>query len=100
MATTQVLTTAGQTGAYLNRPYYQYYPKGAENYSSPYLTRGPGWGAPYEPGPQAVQKLSLPPHNPGNAVRTVKPNPLKFIKGPSKVSPKYGQPGGGTEYIY
>jgi hypothetical protein len=99
MTTAQVLIYGYQIGAYLGRPYYQYYPAGNERYTSPYLTRGRGFSQPFKTGTEAAEKLSLPPYNPGTAVRTIRPNPFRYIKGPQRIRPKFGQPGGGTQYI-
>jgi hypothetical protein len=85
-------------GSQLNKPYYQYYPKGNMNYSSKYLTRGRG-GPPYKLGSEAVKKLSLPEYNPGTAVKEVKVNPFTYVRGPGVVKPANGQPGQGIEYI-
>lgn len=88
------------TGAWVSRAYWQYIPAGAEaTYCSAYLTRGLGWGPPHKTGKEAVQKLSLPWYNPGTAVRKVYPKFWSWVKGPQKVVPDNGQPGGGTQYI-
>lgn len=97
--TAWTLITGRGVGGYLGRPYYQYYPAGNERYVSRYLTRGRGWKPPFNVGSEAAEKLSLPPHNPGTAVRRVIPNPFRYTKGPSRIDPKFGHPGGGTEYI-
>jgi len=94
------LITAYQIGTYLGRPYYQYYPAGNEGYASPYLTRGRGFSQPFKTGAEAAEKLSLPPYNPGTAVRTVRPNPFRYIKGPERVIEEFGRSGGGTQYIF
>jgi RHS repeat-associated protein len=98
--TATTLSIGAGIGRYLGRPFYQYYPAGNPTYSSPYLTRGWGWKAPYKTGQEAVEKLSLPPHNPGTAVREVKVNPFQYLKGPGRVKPEFGQPGGGIEYKF
>ena len=81
------------------RPFYQYYPAGNESYSSKFITRGNGWSPPYTTGTQAAEKLSLPPYNPGTAVRVIKPKSFRFLKGPSRVKPKFGHSGGGIQYV-
>ena len=98
MTTAQVLLFAYNINLYINRPYFQYYPKGSEAYRSPYLTRGRGWRAPYKVGEEAAEKLSLPPHNPGTAVRQIKPNPFRYIEGPKRIPGNFGRSGGGTQY--
>lgn len=81
------------------RPFYQYSPAGNESYSSRYLTRGQGWSEPYKVGTEAAEKLSLPPYNPGTAVREVRPRSFRYLKGPERVPPKFGRSGGGIQYI-
>lgn len=95
--TATVLGAGSGFGAWAGRPYWQYYPAGNPGYSSRWLARGWGWKPPYQPGPQAAQNLSLPPWNPGTAVRPV--NPSGFVGGPGPVGPAYGQSGGGTQYF-
>jgi RHS repeat-associated protein len=103
--TATVLGVGAAAGGYLGRPFWQYYPAGNPAYSSPWITRGSGWSAPYAPGPQAASKLGLPPWNPGTAVRPVNPSPTQFVGGPTTVKPYtnpaypgYLQPGGGSQY--
>lgn len=93
-----VATVAGAYVAWARRPFWQYYPAGNPSYSSPWLTRGRGWWPPYKPGLDAQQNLSLPPWNPGTAVRKVPASSVKNVEGPRTVKPEYGQPGGGQEY--
>ncbi|MDD5680360.1 MAG: hypothetical protein PHI59_03870, partial [Candidatus Omnitrophica bacterium] len=83
--------------AYSTRPFHQYYPEGNTGYTSPYMTRGNGWSPPYKTGQEAVSNLSLPPHNPGTAVRAVDTS-FRRVTGGGRVEPKFGQPGGGIQY--
>ncbi len=62
------------------------------------MTRGEGWGAPYQVGEEAADALSLPPHNPGTAVREVTPKSFKLLDGPEPVKPEFNRPGGGVQY--
>ncbi len=98
--TATVLGVGSAAGAYLSRPFWQYYPAGTPGYSSPWMTRGWGWRPPYQTGPEAIQKLALPRWNPATAVRPISPSPFKYIGGPRTVAPQpqWGQPGGGFEY--
>lgn len=98
--TASVLGVGAMAGAYLGRPFWQYYPAGNPGYSSPWMTRGWGWKPPYQPGQQAAQQLALPPYNPATAVRPVSPSPFQYVGGPRTVQPQpqWGQPGGGIEY--
>ncbi len=96
--TATTLATGAGIGSYLGRPFYQYYPAGNPGYASNYLTRGWGWGAPYRTGSEAANKLSLPSYNPGTAVRQVKVNPFRYLKGPQRVAPDNGWEGGGIQY--
>jgi len=93
------LAAAYGANAYVGRPFYQYYPANNAAYNSRYLTRGGGWKPPYSTGPQAAERLSLPPWNQGTAVRQVPNRWDQFIGGPRVVVPKFGQSGGGTEYL-
>jgi hypothetical protein len=77
--------------------YWQYYPANNPAYKSQWLARG--WQPPYKTSIEAVQKLSLPPYNPGNAVRQVQVPWYKFIGGPTTAPAKYGQSGGGLQYL-
>lgn len=99
-STAAVLGIGSMAGAYLGRPFWQYYPAGNANYSSPWMTRGWGWRPPYQTGAQAAEKLALPPYNPATAVRPVSPSPFDYVGGPRIVQPQpqWGQPGGGIEY--
>jgi RHS repeat-associated protein len=97
--TAATLTAAYGANAYVGRSFYQYYPANNAAYNSRYLTRGPGWKPPYSTGTQAAEKLSLPPWNPGTAVRQVPNRWDQFVGGPGKVGPKFGHNGGGTEYL-
>jgi RHS repeat-associated protein len=101
------LTLLGAYGIsrYLARPFWQYFPADRAEYSSTWLTRGWGWKPPYTLGPQAVEKLALPPYNPATAVRPVNPPWHRFVGGPDRVPrytnpdyPGYSQPGGGIQY--
>jgi hypothetical protein len=98
--TATVLGVGAGAATYLGRSYWLYYPARNPGYSSPWLTRGWGWGAPYQPGLQAAQRLALPPWNPATAVRPVSPSPFTYVGGPRVVQPqpRWGQPGGGVEY--
>jgi hypothetical protein len=96
--TAAVLAIAQGAGTYLGRPYWQYYPKSNPAYDSRWMTRGWGWSPPYPPGPEAVERLALPPWNDATAVREVSPSPFEYVAGPRPSTPNYGQPGGGTEY--
>jgi RHS repeat-associated protein len=103
--TATVLGVGAGAGAYLGRPFWQYYPAGSPAYSSPFLTRGWGWTPPYSPGPQAAAQLGLPPWNPGTAVRAVIPRMQTFVRGPTVVPrytnpsyPGYVQSGGGVQF--
>lgn len=98
--TALALGAGAMAGAYLGRPFWQYYPAGNAGYSSLWMTRGWGWKPPYPTGPQAAQKLALPPYNPATAVRPVPPSPFQYVGGPRPVQPQpqWGQPGGGVEY--
>ena len=103
--TSAVLGVGAALGAYLGRPFWQYYPAGDSGYASPWTTRGWGWNPPYQPGTEAAQKLGLPPWNPGTAVRPVVPSASQFVGGASRVGPYanplypgYAQSGGGIQY--
>jgi hypothetical protein len=80
--------------------FWQYYPKGVNNYPSKYFTSSKTGKPPFSLGTQAQQKLSLPEYNPATAVKEIKVNPFQYIKGPGKVPPANGQPGGGTQYLF
>jgi RHS repeat-associated protein len=97
-ATASTLLLGIGIGRYLDRPYWQYYPAENPDYSSGWLTRGQDWEPPYTPGPEAARNLSLPPYNPGTAVRPIRPPWYKPIRGPKPVEPEYCQLGGGTQY--
>jgi RHS repeat-associated protein len=97
--TALTLLGASGLGRYLARPFWQYFPAGNAEYLSTWLTRGWGWKPPYAVGPQAVEKLALPPYNPATAVRPANPPSLwRYVAGPRRVEPSYSQPGGGWEY--
>ena len=96
--TSLTLATGYAAGRYLGRPYWQYYPEGNPGYPSSWLTRGWGGKPPFNVGSEAGSRLSLPPYNPGTAVRPVAPSPWKFVGGPTRVPPQYGHPGGGWQY--
>jgi hypothetical protein len=51
-------------------------------------------------GEQARGTLALPHAQAPNAVYTVKPEFWRFVRGPSRVKPANGQPGGGWEYQF
>ncbi|MCA9407945.1 MAG: hypothetical protein H6755_06375 [Candidatus Omnitrophica bacterium] len=95
------LVSGGQYASQLSKTtYWQYYPKGVKNYPSKYFTSSKTGKPPYSLGTKAQQKLSLPGYNRATAVKEVKVNPFQYIKGPSKVAPEFGQPGGGTQYLF
>ncbi|MDX2250921.1 MAG: RHS repeat-associated core domain-containing protein [Nitrospira sp.] len=96
--TSVVLASGLGAGAYLGRPYWNYYPIGNPGYPSNWLTRGWGWSPPHMPGTQAAQRLALPPTNPGTAVRPVSPPWWQPVAGPRHIKPDNNQPGGGWEY--
>lgn len=73
-------------------PYWQYYPKGNEAYSSPWMVRGNS--PPYELGNQARKALNLPDYNPATDVRNVDIKWWEFIRGPRSV-----KGGTGAEYV-
>lgn len=98
-STAAVLGIGSMAGAYLGRPFWQYYPAGNPSYSSSWITRGWGWKPPYQTGAQAAEKLALPPYNPATAVRPVYPSPFQYVGGPGPVGPAFGQPGGGIQYF-
>jgi hypothetical protein len=97
--TATVLSLGLAAGAYLGRPYWQYYPEGNPRYQSSWVTRGWGWKPPYAPGSEAANRLALPAHNPGTAVRPVSPRLWEPLRGPRPVAPANGQQGGGWEYF-
>ncbi|MBX3618357.1 hypothetical protein, partial [Nitrosomonas sp.] len=97
--TTAVLGVGALAGAYLGRPFWQYYPASNPAYSSSWFTRGWGWKPPYSTGQQAIEKLALPAYNPATAVRSVNPPWWKPVRGPRPVETANNQPGGGIEYI-
>jgi RHS repeat-associated protein len=75
-------------------PYWQYYPAGNPEYTSPYLTRG--WNPPHEPGQQAYRALRLDlakRPNPGTAVKQVNVNWWERVGGGRTV-----KGGTGTEF--
>ena len=92
--TTALAASGGVAGMF--RPYWQYYPAGAQGYASNWLVRG--WNPPYALGDEAVTKLALPPYNTATAVRQVNVRFWEFVRGPRGVTPNYGQPGGGLEW--
>jgi hypothetical protein len=96
--TAAILSAGLGAGAYLGRPYWNYYPKGDPGYPANWLTRGWGWSPPHAPGAQAAKNLALPPWNPGTAVRPVSPPWWQPVAGPQPIAPRYGQPGGGWQY--
>jgi RHS repeat-associated protein len=98
LETAAVLLGSTGLGRYHARPFWQYYPENVPGYQSSYLTRGWGWEPPFKPGADAVQHLSLPPHNPGTSVQPVYPAWWEFVGGPKVVKPANNQPGGGWEY--
>jgi RHS repeat-associated protein len=98
-ATFTTLSAAYGANAYVGRPFYQYYPANNAAYQSRYLTRGPGWRPPHSLGPEAAERLSLPPWNAGTAVQRVPSRWDQFIGGPHRVDPRYGHGGGGIEYL-
>jgi len=98
VSTAVTLGTAGLASIHATRPYWQYFPAGNAGYSSSWITRGLGWKPPYAPGTQAAEKLSLPPYNPGTAVRPVEVPWWQPVRGPRPVEPQFGKPGGGVEY--
>ncbi len=76
-------------------PYWQYYPSGNQNYTSPYLVRGST--PPYNTGKEAYNALRLDlarRSNPGTAVKQIKVNWWEYIAGPRKV-----KGGTGLEYF-
>jgi RHS repeat-associated protein len=97
-ATFTTLSAAYGANAHAGRSFYQYYPANNAAYRSPYLTRGPGWRAPHRLGPEAAEKLALPPWNAGTAVRKVPNSWDYYVSGPGRVERKFGHSGGGTEY--
>ena len=96
--TAATLAAGEGVARYLGRAFWQYFPADNPGYESSWLTRGWGPEPPYAPGSEAASNLSLPEYNPGDAVRPVNPPWWKFVGGPNKVPPDYGQPGGGTQY--
>jgi RHS repeat-associated protein len=98
--TSAVLSFGSMAGAYVGRPFWQYYPVDTPLYSSSWMTRGWGWGPPFQTGQQAAQRLALPPYNPATAVRSIIPSPFRYVAGPRSVQPRpeWGQPGGGVEF--
>jgi len=96
--TALVLSLGAGAGVHAGRPFWQYFPAGSTGYSSAWLTRGMGWSPPYATGAQAASKLALPYHNPGTAVRSVYVPWWRYVSGPRRSLPDYGQPGGGLEY--
>jgi len=97
--TVATLSTALGVNGYVGRSFYQYYPANNAAYQSRFLTRGPGWRPPYNPGPEAAEKLALPPWNSGTALRSIPSRWDQFVGGPGRVTPKYGHGGGGVEYM-
>ena len=52
-------------------------------------------------GAEAVEKLALPSRSaPPNATYRVTPEWWRYVKGPTRVAPANGQPGGGWEYFF
>ncbi|NJD33106.1 MAG: hypothetical protein FIB04_14605 [Gammaproteobacteria bacterium] len=102
METVVVLGAASGIGQWSSRPFWQYYPAENPAYRSTWLTRGAGWEPPYATGSEAAANLSLPPYNPGTAVRSVRPPWYQYVRGPriSDPQPAMGPwaTGGGTEY--
>lgn len=100
--TSMLLGIGSGLGRWSARPFWQYYPADTRGYRSTWLTRGAGWSPPYRPGADAASSLSLPPYNPGNAVRPVYPHWYEYIRGPRVVDPQpsFGSHalGGGLEY--
>ena len=80
--------------------YWQYYPAGVVNYISRYFTSSKTGQPPHGLGGEAQEKLRLPAYNSGTAVKQIKVNPFKYIKGSKKVPSANGHPGGGTQDLF
>jgi len=83
---------------WVGRSFWQY-TNGDPAYNSRYLTRGAGWGSPYEPGAEAAERLSLPPHNNGVTATEVPNSWRYYASGPTPVDPAFGHLGGGIQYL-
>jgi RHS repeat-associated protein len=97
--TASILLGGYPPARYFGRPYWQYFPRGDAAYRSGWMTRGWGWKPPYTPGPEAASRLSLPPRNPGTAVRPLMPRWWEPVIGPRSARRAYNQLGGGAEYF-
>jgi RHS repeat-associated protein len=92
------LAAAYAANEYGGRSFWQY-TNGDPAYSSKYLTRGSGWGYPYEPGAEAAERLSLPSYNSGVTVKEIPNSWRSYASGPTPVDPDFGHLGGGIQYV-
>jgi RHS repeat-associated protein len=96
-ATAATLMAAEAAGSYLGRPFWRYVgPRG--NPEGPWLTRGPGWDAPYGADMDAAKDALQLPARPAT-VNDVDVPWYEPVAGPRSVSgnPEFGT-GGGSEY--
>ena len=95
--TALTLAPTGALGKWLGRPFWRYIgPK--SNPLSPWMTRGPGWSAPYGNNFDKAKDALQMPFKPTNVVE-VNVSWYKPIRGPRRVikHPEWGT-GGGVEY--
>ncbi|MCB2230156.1 RHS repeat-associated core domain-containing protein [bacterium] len=101
-ASTLAAANIGQRPIGVPRRYWQYYPEGNLNYSSPWVAGSYGAKPPYSLGTPARQALNLPPYNPGTAVRAVRVRCYEPIRGPRIPKPRadfgWSRQGTGLEY--